>query len=750
MMQFKGFKPEAMERIAGTLGYKGNMNGFEDYLNQNPDKKNAMNMYQNKAIQMMRGGMVRNFNEGGVPGHLHPHTDPIDPQDATNEFTNSRDVQTGATATQLTNNSSLEAPIPERKTEFDFGGFSETPFNQDDTLKMLKHIDGLTPFNEADAAKYDFNKDGVVNQADVDAGNIRISSGGKFEGEVQGRSILDITAGNVEDPRLARGTAVEAVGTNVQDNQIIDETTGQVTGDITSGTATADTATATAADTTAANTVVDPRNTAGDVDKVLDDTKAAEGTVSDEAKIEAATSDESSVSKLDAATGEGILMDDPKKRVLEDGELVAGSTVDPEKAAEFTEKIQAATATPTEKATVRGQLEDLMGDFEGGATPAWAAGAMRGAMGAMAARGLGASSLAGQALVQAAMESALPIASADASMFASFESQNLSNRQQRAMLGAQQRAQFMGQKFDQEFQSRVMNASKVSDIANMNFTAEQQVALENSRIANTMNLANLSNEQALVMAEAASLSQLDMASLSNRQQAAVQNAQNVMQMDLTNLSNRQATTMFKSQQKIQALFTDSAADNAAAQFNASSKNQTDQFFANLKTQTSQFNTSQANAQNQYNAGQINAQDNFNSEMMNQREQFNANNKLVVEQSNAVWRREVATASTASINRTNELNASAMLDISNTAYNNTWQYYADTMENAYTATNNERDRMTQLAVAKLQVDASFDIAKWQADASSSAAVGQAIVAIATTDFNGTTALESAWNWITGSS
>ena len=56
-------------------------------------------------------------------------------------------------------------------------------------------------------------------------------------------------------------------------------------------------------------------------------------------------------------------------------------------------------------------------------------------------------------------------------------------------------------------------------------------------------------------------------------------------------------------------------------------------------------------------------------------------------------------------------------------------------------------MTQLAVAKLQVDATFDIAKWQADASSSAAIGAAIVKIATTDFNGTTAFESAWNWLT---
>jgi hypothetical protein len=84
----------------------------------------------------------------------------------------------------------------------------------------------------------------------------------------------------------------------------------------------------------------------------------------------------------------------------------------------------------------------------------------------MAARGMGASSLAGQAIVQAAMESALPIAMADAQTVAKFESQNLSNRQQSAMLAAEQRARFMGQEFDQTFQMKVMNASKISDIAN--------------------------------------------------------------------------------------------------------------------------------------------------------------------------------------------------------------------------------------------------------------------------------------------
>ena len=81
--------------------------------------------------------------------------------------------------------------------------------------------------------------------------------------------------------------------------------------------------------------------------------------------------------------------------------------------------------------------------------------------------------------------------------------QNLSARQQVAVLTAQQRAQFLGQEFDQEFQTRVLNAARVADIADMNFNADVQIALENARLTQTVELANLNNRQALVIAKAA-------------------------------------------------------------------------------------------------------------------------------------------------------------------------------------------------------------------------------------------------------
>ena len=430
--------------------------------------------------------------------------------------------------------------------------------------------------------------------------------------------------------------------------------------------------------------------------------QAAQGTVSDEAQVTAAQQSTSAVSDLKAAQGTAIMMDNPVQREIQDGELISG-VANAEKAAEFTEQIEAATASPSSKATVAGQLEGLMAQFEGGNTPAWAAGAMRNAMALMASRGLGASSLAGQAVIQAAMEAALPIAQIDAQTQAQFESQNLSNRQQSAILAAQNRAKFLGQEFDQAFQARVANSARIGDIANMNFTAEQNIALENSRAANTMNLNNLSNRQAMVMAEAAALSQLDMANLNNRQQAAVQNAQNFLQMDLTNLNNQQQSALFNAQQNIQALFTDQAAENAAAQFNATSENQTNQFFANLSAQTSQFNASQRNAMDQFNVNTTNAMRQFNSQIQQQRDLFNAQNGLVVAQANAQWRQNIATLNQAAQNESNMNLAKTINALTSTNLDQIWQRERDIMSFAFTSQQSALDRSLKLLLGDKKIE-----------------------------------------------
>ena len=329
-------------------------------------------------------------------------------------------------------------------------------------------------------------------------------------------NIGNIGAQQMIAPSLPVGGTTVPVGTQVTQDQMIDSGVGQV-----SGTVAVPTSMATTTGTTAPTAMTAPTMTADTVtdavDTALNATQAAQLNPDDpRSQVTAAQQTVSSVGSLSAAQGNATLMTNPVQRQIQDGEIISGSA-NAETASTYTEQIQAATATPTDQATVAGQLASLTANFDASNPPSWAAGTLRAIQAQMAQRGLGASSMAGQAMIQGALESALPIAQADAQVEAQFEIQNLSNRQQRAMLAAQQRATFIGQEFDQAFQAKVANAARIGDIANMNFTAEQQIGLENSRAVNTMNLSNLSNTQAMTMAEASALSQLDMASLNNRE-----------------------------------------------------------------------------------------------------------------------------------------------------------------------------------------------------------------------------------------
>lgn len=246
---------------------------------------------------------------------------------------------------------------------------------------------------------------------------------------------------------------------------------------------------------------------------------------------------------------------------------------------------EAAMGDLTDEATVRGQMAMLMKEFENGETPPWAAAAMRRAQEGLAANGMSSSSIAGAAVVQAAMEAGLPIAQVDA------------------------------------------------------------------------------------------------------------------------------------QTRAQEMFNDQAATNAARQFNAQSEQQNNQFFKELssttdrfnsaqKTAVSQFNADQDNAMSKFNAEQANIISRFNSELKNNREQFNMKNRLVIDQSNVQWRRQINTANTATQNAANQINATNLLNISNTAMNNLWQDYRDMADFAFTASENDKTRAHNITLATMQNEAWF--------------------------------------------
>jgi hypothetical protein len=309
--------------------------------------------------------------------------------------------------------------------------------------------------------------------------------------------------------------------------------------------------------------------------------EAAQGQVSDE-------------SKVDAATREGAYED-------------YAATIEQARQ-------EAAQFELDKRATVQHQYKQLM-NFNADETPAWAKGAIREAESRMAARGLGASSMAGGAVSAAVMREALPIAQQDARAFQTMSMEKFNKRQQATLM-------------------------KASHLAN-----------------------------------------LDMQSLNNRQQAAVENSRRFLQMDMQNLNNRQQMAIMNTQSRVQALMSDQAAENAAKQFNAQSENEMRMFYDNLETQVETFNAAQTNTMRQ-----------FNSRLANQREQFNVKNQLLVEKSNVEYLRGISTRNTQAQNEANYVNSQNLLEISNTAMQNSIQLLRDDEAFAFEMSENAKDRV----------------------------------------------------------
>lgn len=593
---------------------------------------------------------------------------------------------------------------------------------------------GMTDAQIRAAAESQFGKQTADNWSELQ----RLSS---TKGTTVPKTTPGVEYGETGVPKAGAMQTVQAQQTQVTPQMQLDADQ-YAAGKATAATVT----TAQAAPEIAAPEAVTPRSvtavqTRDIVEKALAPLTAAQG---EAPVIEAA---QLTPEQMQAAMAQAQTLDQAQKvqqaqRTLQEGELVTGPAVDQQRVEQAIAQTQAAQGRISEEMTVQGQLTKLTADFDTRNPPPWAAGAVRAATSMLAARGLGASSMAGQAIIQAAMESAIPIASADAAAYREMESQNLSNRQQVAVLSAQQRAQFLGQEFDQAFQTRVVNAAKIADIANMNFTAEQQVYLENARLAQSVDLANLNNRQATVIANAATIANMETANLSARQQTRVANAQNFLQMSIANMNNQQQMALFKAQELTQSILSDAAAENTARQFNASSQQQADQFNTELATKVSEFNTAQKNAMEQFNAGEANALAKFNAEMENRREEFNVKNRTVIDQANAQLLAEISTANTAQVNAANFENARAMNNMTLSQYNNEVQLYRDQVKMVFDSYERAEDRAASMATAVLQAE----LAREKIDAETSSSFAKLVGSVLTGTKIGDSIIDAGKNFI----
>jgi CRISPR/Cas system CSM-associated protein Csm2 small subunit len=374
--------------------------------------------------------------------------------------------------------------------------------------------------------------------------------------------------------------------------------------------------------------------------------------------------------------------------------------------ADFSEEQRGIIEGLPQEALVSNQLDTLLSGIEEGEIPIWARPAVSQVEQMLAQRGMSASTVGRDSLLNAIIQSAMPMAQANAQAIQASVGQQRAIEAQEAEANAAR-----GQ------QTALANAQNVFQMDMAQFSSDQQIALSNSKFLQTVGITDATMEQQAIIQDAALMSQANLTEADFNQKAQIQNAQAFLQMDLTNLSNEQQANVLKAQQNQQRLLSNQASTNASLQFNAASQNQTNQFMANLNAQISQYNASQKNAMAQFNSTQKNAAaardaqrvadvakfnaqlvtqvDQFNSQQDFARNQWNAQNAAAVEASNVQWRRQANTVNTAAQNQINMQNAQNAYGLSAQAQSFLWQELRDQADFDFRAFENEENRKAQI-------------------------------------------------------
>ena len=224
-------------------------------------------------------------------------------------------------------------------------------------------------------------------------------------------------------------------------------------------------------------------------------------------------------------------------------------------------EVQAAIAALPPEALISAQLETLLAGIDEGTTPTWARPAVQLVESRLNARGLSVSTVGRDALFNAIIQTALPIAQNNAAALQQRANQNLSNEQQANLQQASQDMQLRLTNVANRQTAETQSAQLAQQIKLTQGEIKQQTALTESQERQQVRLQSLQNEQQAAMANLGNDQQIELANLQVEAErlGANQNAENqeklaemqvaagfmqkneefVQQMELANLSNDQ-------------------------------------------------------------------------------------------------------------------------------------------------------------------------------------------------------------------
>jgi len=187
-------------------------------------------------------------------------------------------------------------------------------------------------------------------------------------------------------------------------------------------------------------------------------------------------------------------------------------------------EVIAAVAALPEEALVSTQMENLLAGMEDGKTPAWARPAVAAIEQQMAQRGLSASTVGRDALFNAIIQSALPMAQSNAQALQQRAAQNLSNEQQANLASAQN-----------TMTVRMANLSNKQTAASQTADMAQQIKVQQGQFKQQATITTADQQQQVRQQNVQNAQQQASQESSQRQQTALANLDAGSRSDLANL-----------------------------------------------------------------------------------------------------------------------------------------------------------------------------------------------------------------------
>ena len=303
-------------------------------------------------------------------------------------------------------------------------------------------------------------------------------------------------------------------------------------------------------------------------------------------------------------------------------------------------QMQAVIAALPVEALVTTQMDQLLAGLEGGNTPLWARPAVEQAEAMMAARGLGKSTVGRDALFNAIIGAAMPLAQSNATALQKRSSENLGYQNAAAQFNAEMQQQIKMQLNDAQTKFIGLNAELRQGMELANLDARNKMEMVNLEYMNAAERENMSAEQ-----------ETRLTNLRKEVEVGKQNSQVKTQFGMQDLENRQRTSEQNIKVKNDVMFKQLDTTMLAQEINAKSENEVNMFVEKLNTSAEmQFQSITADI-GKFNAGLEDSKQKFNS--------ANYTQILSANTSAAVKRNTFNTAGENAVNATNAQNVFGM-------------------------------------------------------------------------------------------